>query len=153
MPQVKSISSLVLNLFFFFVQLSYPYMTTGKAVALTRRTFVSKVMSLLFNMLFAISFLPRSRCPLISWLQSPSALILEPKKIKTVSVLIVFPSLCHEGMGLDAMTFISPIPSLWTNIYPVVCLLLSPSCYSLKCSPSPALCFLKLLKSALRHYL
>ena len=146
-------ASVLWCLIFFLVQLSYPYLTTGKAFALTRRTFVSKVMSLLFNMLFAISFLPRSRCPLISWLQSPSALILEPNKVKSVSVLIVFPSLCHEVMGLDAMTFVRPIPSLWTNIYPVVCVLLSPSCYSLKCSPSHALCSLELCKSALRHYL
>ena len=64
-----------------------------------------------------------------------------------------FLSLCHEVMGLDAMTFVSPIPSLWTDIYPVVYVLLSPSCYSLKCSPSHALCSLELCKSALRHYL
>ena len=72
---------------FFIVQLSYPYMTTGKTIALTRQTFVSKVMSLLFNMLsrLVIAFLPRSKCLLISWLQSPSAVILEPKKIKSVT--------------------------------------------------------------------
>ena len=73
---------------FFIVQLSYPYMTIGKTVALTRRTFVGKVMSLLFNMLsrLVIAFLPRSKCLLISWLQSPSAVILEPPKIKSVTV-------------------------------------------------------------------
>ena len=90
---------------FFMVQLSHPYMTTGKTIALTRRTFVGKVMSLLFNMLsrLVIAFLPRSKHLLISWLQSPSAMILEPPKIKSV---IVSPSICHEVMGLDAMTFV-----------------------------------------------
>ena len=78
-------------------------MTTGKTISLTRRTFVGKVMSLLFNMLsrLVIAFLPRSKCLLISWLQSPSAVILEPKK--TVSFSIVSPSICHEVMGPDAM--------------------------------------------------
>ena len=90
---------------FFIVQLSHPYMTTGKTVALTRWTFVSKIMSLLFNMLsrFVIAFLPRSKCLLISWLQSPSALILEPQKIKSVTVSTVSPSICHKVMGPDAM--------------------------------------------------
>ena len=85
------------------VQLSHPYMTTGKTIALTRWTFVGKVMSLLFNMLsrFVIAFLPRSKHPLISWLQSPSAVILEPKKIKSVTVSIVSPSICHEVMELE----------------------------------------------------
>ena len=85
------------------VQLSHPYMTTGKTIALTRQTFVSKVMSLLFNMLsrLVIVFLPRRNYLLISWLQSPSAVILETKKIKSVTVSIVFPSICHEVMGLD----------------------------------------------------
>ena len=85
---------------FFIVQLSHPYMTTGKTTALTRWTFVGKVMSLLFNMLsrLVIVFLPRSKCLLISWLQSPSAVILEPKK--TVSRCFhCFPSICHEVMG------------------------------------------------------
>ena len=93
---------------FFIVQLSHPYMTTGKTVALTRCTFVSKVMSLLFNMLsrLVITYLPRSKCLLISWLQSPSAVILEPKKIKSLTVSIVSPSICHEVMGLDAMIFV-----------------------------------------------
>ena len=83
-------------------------MTTGKAIDLTRRAFVSKVMSLLFNMLsrFVIAFLPRNKHLLISWLQSPSAVILEPKKIKSVSVSIVSPSICHEMMGLDAMILV-----------------------------------------------
>ena len=83
---------------FFTVQLSHPYMTTGKTIALTRWTFVDKVMSLLFNMLsrLVITFLSRSKCLLISWLQSPSSMILEPKKIKCVTVSIVSPSICHE---------------------------------------------------------
>ena len=90
---------------FFIVQLSQPYMTAGKTIALTRLTFVSKVMSLLFNMLSSLvtAFLPRSKHLLTSWLQSPSAVILEPKKIKSVTVSIVSPSICHEGMGPDAM--------------------------------------------------
>ena len=93
---------------FFIVQLSYPYMTTGKTIALTRRTFVGKVMSLLFNMLsrFDIAFLPRSKRHLISWLQSPSAVILEPPKIKSVTVFTVSPSICHEVMGPDAMILV-----------------------------------------------
>ena len=82
---------------FFTVQLSHPYMTTGKTIALTRRTFVGKVMSLLWNMLsrLVITFLPRSKL-LISWLQSPSAVILKPKKIKSVTVSTVSPFICHE---------------------------------------------------------
>ena len=93
---------------FFIVQLLHPYMTTGKTIALNRRNFVSKVMSLLFNMLskLVIAFLPRSKCLLISWLQSPSAVILEPKKIKSVTVSIVSPSICHEVMGSDAMILV-----------------------------------------------
>ena len=83
-------------------------MTTGKTTALTKWTFVRKVMSLLFNMLsrLVITFLPRSKCLLISWLQSPSAVILEPQKIKSVAIFIVFPSICHELMGSDAMTLV-----------------------------------------------
>ena len=93
---------------FFIVQLSHPHMTTGKTIALTRWTFVGKVMSLLFNVLskLAIAFLPRSKCLLISWLQSPSAVILEPKKIKSVTVSILSPSICHEVMGPDAIIFV-----------------------------------------------
>ena len=89
---------------FFMVQLSHPYMTTGKIVVLTRQTFVSKVMSLPFNMLsrLIIAFLPGSKGLVISWLQSPSALILETKKIKFVTVSTIFPSICHEVRGLDA---------------------------------------------------
>ena len=83
---------------FFIVLLSHPYMTTGKTIALTRQTFIGKVMSLLFNMLsrLIITFLPRSKHLLISWLQSPSAVILEPKKIKSDTVSIVSPSISHE---------------------------------------------------------
>ena len=90
---------------FFIVQLSHSYKTTGKTIALTRRTFVGNVMSLLFNMLsrLVITFLPRSKHLLISWLQSPSAVILEPKKIKSVTVSTVSPSICHEVVGTDAM--------------------------------------------------
>ena len=88
---------------FFTVQLSDPYLTTGKTIALTRQTFVGKVMSLLFNMLFRllIALLPRSKHLLISRLKFQSAVILEPKKIKSVTVSIVSPSICHEVMGLD----------------------------------------------------
>ena len=87
------------------VQLSHPYMTTGKTIALTRRTFVGKVMSLLLKMLsrLVITFLQRSKCLLISWLQSPSAVILEPPKIKSDTVSTVSPSISHEVMGPDAM--------------------------------------------------
>ena len=83
-------------------------MTTGKTIALTRQTFVGTVMALLFNMLprFIIAFLLRSKCLLISWLQSPSAVIFEPKKIKSVTVSIVSPSTCHEVMGQEAMILI-----------------------------------------------
>ena len=90
------------------VQLSHPYMTTGKTIALTRWTFVGKVMSLLFNMLsrLVIAFFPRSKHLLISWLQSPSAVILETKKIKSVTVSIVYPSICHEVTGPDTMIFV-----------------------------------------------
>ena len=93
---------------FFTVQLSHPYMTTGKAIALTRQTFVGKVMSLLFKMLsrLVMTFLPRSKRLLISWLQSPSAVILEPRKIKSDTVSTVFPSISHEEMGPDAMILV-----------------------------------------------
>ena len=89
---------------FFIVQLLHPYMTTGKTIALTRWTFVGKVMSLLFNMLYrlVIAFLSRSKHLLISWLQSPSAVILKPPKIKSVTVSIASPSISREVMGLDA---------------------------------------------------
>ena len=94
---------------FFIVQNSHPYMTNGNTIALTRWTFVSKEISLLFNMLsrLFIAFLPRSKCLLISWLMSLSAVILEPPKIKSATVSTVFPSICHEVMGLDAMICVS----------------------------------------------
>ena len=96
----SSKASILWHSAFFIVLLSYPYMTTEKTIAWTRQTFVGKIMSLLFNMLsrLVIDFLPRSKCLLISWLQSPSAVILEPKKIKSVTVYIVSPSICHEVM-------------------------------------------------------
>ena len=93
---------------FFTVQLSHPYMTTGKTIALTRQTFVGQVISLLFNMLsrLIIAFLSRSKRLLISWLQSPSAVILEPPKIKSATVSTVSSSICHKVMGLDAMILV-----------------------------------------------
>ena len=93
---------------FFTVQLSHPYMTTGKTIAMTRRTFVGKVMSLLSNMLsrLVITFLPRSKRLLILWLQSPSTVILEPRKIKSDTVSTVSPSSSHEVMGPDAMILV-----------------------------------------------
>ena len=101
----SSKASIFLHSAFFTVQLSHPYMTTGKTIALTRQTFLGKVMSLLFNMLsrLVITFLPRSKHLLISWLQSPSAVILEPQKIKSDTVSTVSPSISHEVMGPDAM--------------------------------------------------
>ena len=94
----SSKASILLHSAFFTVQLSHPYMTTGKTIALTRWTFVGRVISLLFNMLsrLVITFLPRSKHLLISWLQSPSAVILEPRKIKSDTVSTVSPSICHE---------------------------------------------------------
>ena len=93
---------------FFIVQLSHLYTTTGKIIALTRQIFVGKVISLLFNMLsrLFITFLPRSKCLLISWQQAPSAVILEPPKIKSATVSTVSPSICHEVMEPDAMIFV-----------------------------------------------
>ena len=104
----SSKASIYRHLAFFTVQLSHPYMTTGKTIALTRWTFVGKVMSLLFNMLsrLVITFLPRSKRLLISWLQSPSAVILEPPKIKSDTVTTVSPSISHEVMGPDAMILV-----------------------------------------------
>ena len=92
----------------FIVQLSHPYMTTRKTIALTRQTFVGKVMSLLFNMLsgLIITFLPRSQCHLISWLWSPSAVILEAPKIKSATVFTVSPYICHEVMRTDAVILV-----------------------------------------------
>ena len=93
---------------FFIAQLSHPYVTTGKTIALTIWTFVGKVMSLPFNMLsqFVTAFLPRSKCLLISWLQLPSTVILEPKKMKSVAVSIIASSICHEVMATDAMILV-----------------------------------------------
>ena len=90
------------------VQLSHLYMTTRKTIALIIQTFVGEVMSLLFNTLsrFVIAFLPKSKHLLISWLQSPSAVILEPKKIKSVTASIVSPSICHEVIGADVKIFV-----------------------------------------------
>ena len=104
----SSKASILWHLAFFRVQLSHPCMTTGKTIALTKWTFVDKVMSLFFNMLSRLvtTFLPRSEHLLISWLQSPSAVILEPKKVKSVTVPIVSPSICHEVMGPDAMILV-----------------------------------------------
>ena len=104
----SSKASILWHLAFFIVQLSHPYMTTGKTKALTRWTFVGKLMSLFFYMLsrLLITFLPRSKRLLISWLQLPSAVILEPKKIKSDTVSTVSPSISHEVMGPDAMTFV-----------------------------------------------
>ena len=104
----SSKASILWHSAFFTVQLLHPYMTTGKTIALTRRTFVSKVISLVLNMLsrLVITFLPRSKCLLISWLQSPSAVILKPPKIKSDTVSTVSPSISHEVMGPDAMIFV-----------------------------------------------
>ena len=105
LQQHNSKASILWRLAFFTVQLSHPYMTTGKTIALTRRTFVGKVISLLLNMLSRLvkTFLPRSKCLLISWLQSPSSVIWEPPKIKSDTVS---PSICHEVMGTDAMILV-----------------------------------------------
>ena len=104
----SSKASILWHSAFFIVQFSHPYMTTGKTIALTRQTFVGKVMSLLFNMLsrLVITFLPRRKRLLISWLQIPSAVILEPRKIKSATVSKVSPSICHEVMGPDAMILV-----------------------------------------------
>ena len=104
LPSIRVFS----NELVFIVQLSHPYMTTGKTIALTRWTFVGKVISLLFNILsrLVITFLPRSKHLLISWLQSPSAVILEPAKIKLVTDSTVSTSICYEVMGPDAMILV-----------------------------------------------
>ena len=104
----SSKASILQHLALFTVQLSHPYMFTGKTIALTRWTFAGKVMSLLFNMLsrFVIAFLSRSKHLLISWFQSPSTVIWSPPKIKSLTVSIVSPSMCHEVMGLDAMILV-----------------------------------------------
>ena len=104
----SSKASILWSSAFFIVQLPHPYMTTGKTIVLTRGTFVDKVMSLLFNILsrLVITFLPRSKSLLISWLHSPSAVILEPQKIKSATVSTVSPSISHEVIGPDAMIFV-----------------------------------------------
>ena len=104
----SSKASILWHSAFFMVQLSHPYMTTGKTIAFTRWTFVGKVMSLLFNKLsrLVITLLPRSKRLLISWLQSPSAVILKPPKMKSVTVSIVSPSICQEVMEPDAMILV-----------------------------------------------
>ena len=105
----SSKASILQHSAFFTVQISHPYITTGKTIALTRQTFAGKVMSLLFNMLprLVITFLPRSNHILILWLQSPSAVILEPPKMKSDTVSTVSPSISHEVMGPDAMILVS----------------------------------------------
>ena len=104
----SSNSSILWHSAFFIVQLSHPCMTTGKTIALTRWTFFGKVMPLLFNMLprLVITFLPSSKCLLISWLQSQSAVILQPLKIKSATVSSISPTICHEVVGLDAMILV-----------------------------------------------
>ena len=104
----SSKASILQHSAFFIVQLSHPYMTTGKTIALAGQTFVDKVMSLFFNMLsrLVITFLPRSKHLLVSWLQSPSAVIWEPRKIKSDTVSTVSPSISHEVMGPDAMILV-----------------------------------------------
>ena len=129
----------------FIVQLSHPYMTTGKTIALTRRTFVEKVMSLLLNMLskLVITFLPRSKRLLISWLQSPSVVILEPPKIKSDTVSTVSPSICHEVVGPDAMIFIFWMLSFKPDFD-------SPP--SLSLCHCPAWCACSVMSNSLQHY-
>ena len=102
----SSKASILWHSAFFIAQLSHPYMTTGKTIALTRWTFVDKVMSLLFNKLsrLVITFLPRSKCLLIPWLQSPFAVILEPRKIKSATVS---PFICHEMAGYHDLSFLN----------------------------------------------
>ena len=104
----SSKASILQHSAFFIVQLSHPYMTTGKTIDLTRQTFVGKVMSLLFNMLsrLVITFLPRSKHLLISWLQSPFAVILETPKIKSATIFTVSPSICHEVIGPDSVILV-----------------------------------------------
>ena len=104
----SSKTSILQHSAFFIVQLSHPQLTTEKTIAFSRQIFVFKVMSLLFNMLssLVITFLPKSKRLLIYWLQSPSTVILEPRKIKLATVSTVFPSMCHEVMGPDAMMFV-----------------------------------------------
>ena len=115
----SSKASILLHWAFFIVQLSHPYINTWKIIALTRWTFVDKVMSLLFNMLsrLVITFLPRSKCLLTSWLQSPSAVILKPRKIKSATISTVSPSICCEVMGPDAMILLFWMLSFKPNFH------------------------------------
>ena len=108
LQQYSPKASILWHSAFFIIQLSHPYMTTGKTIALTRQIFVGKVMSLLFNVLsrLLIAFLPRNKRLLISWLQSPSAIILEPRKLKSDTVSTVSPSIYYEVMGPNVMIFI-----------------------------------------------
>ena len=104
----------------FIIQLSHPYMIIGKTIALTRRTFMGKVMSQRFDMLsrMVITFVPRSKCLLISWLQSPSAVVLEPPKIKSLTVSTVSPSISHEVMGPDVMILVFWMSSFKPTFHP-----------------------------------
>ena len=115
----SSKASILWHSAFFIIQLSHPYMITGKTIALTRWTFVDKVMSVIFNMLsrLVITFLLRSKRLLISWLQSPSAVILEPRKIKSATVSTVSPSISHEVMGPDAMILVFWMLSFKTTFF------------------------------------
>ena len=115
----SSKASILWHSAFFTVQLLHPYTTTGKTTALTRQTFVGKVMSLLFNMLsrLVIAFLPRSKRLLISWLRSPSAVILEPPQIKSLTVSIVSPSISREVMGLDAVILVFWMFQFYFNFF------------------------------------
>ena len=116
-PSCKTLKSLLQHSAFFILHVSHPYITTGKTIASTRWTFVGKIMPLLFNMLsrFVVVFLPRSKHLLISWLQSPSAVILEPPKIKSVTISTVSPSICHEEMGWNAThLLLGYLKSSWT---------------------------------------
>ena len=114
----SSKASILQHSAFFIVHLSHPYMTTGKTIALTRQTFVNKVMSLLFNMLskLVITYLPRSKCLLISWLQSPSTVILDPRKMKSTTISTVSPSICH-AVTVTKQSILFKIDFLQFNIY------------------------------------
>ena len=125
LPQHHSSKASILHRSAFFIaQFSHPYMTTGKTIALTRRTLIGKVMSLLFNMLsrLLIAFLPRSKSLLISWLQSPSEVILETKNTMSVTISMVSPSICHEVMGLDAMILVFWMLSFKPTFHPLLSL-------------------------------
>ena len=119
LQHLSSKASIFWHSAFFVVQLSHPYMTTGKTIALTIRIFVGKLISLLFNMLsrFVIAFLSRSKCLLISWLQSLYAVIWEPKKIRSVTVSTFSPLICHEVMGLDAVMLVFWMSSVKASFF------------------------------------